>query len=51
MTAAKMNETPETPVLGAGPAGLACAMELAREGRQVRLAVARLHGGRELLAY
>ena len=34
MSAVKMNETPETLVLGAGPAGLACAMELAREGRQ-----------------
>lgn len=34
MTSSKLNESPETLVLGAGPAGLACAMELAREGRR-----------------
>ena len=33
MPSKTLNETPETLVLGAGPAGLACAMELSREGR------------------
>ena len=33
MPSKTLNQSPETLVLGAGPAGLACAMELSREGR------------------
>jgi len=33
MPSKPLNKAPETLVLGAGPAGLACAMELSREGR------------------
>ena len=34
MTKSALNPAPETLVLGAGPAGLACAMELSRRGRR-----------------